>query len=310
MINNLDVQKVFTNNLKHLVQFSVHERHFDFEKAFKNVKLYSLKFFSYMDSPRELSEVGIKEFTKACPNLIQLNFSGCQQVKNNTFKLIVGQLRKLQEIIVLRNNNLTDEFFGILSSKDGTNLNLKRLEIGGKFNEFQHEISFDPFAMFLNFMVGRIETIRFEYCSKVGDEFITKIAETQKGSLRELAVIRNFNEKSAKISDVALNQLATQCPNLKKLEIVYTRKLGNLVAENLGNGNLRNLTYLDLSYCPIAVTLDPLCSGCPALTEFKLAGDSWIRDMALKSIAKHPNLKIFHMGHYEHSDCDCKSVVP
>ena len=35
-----------------------------------------------------------------------------------------------------------------------------------------------------------------------------------------------------------------------------------------------------------------------------------MRDLALKTIAKHQNLRIFHLGHYEHSDCECKSVVP
>ena len=41
-----------------------------------------------------------------------------------------------------------------------------------------------------------------------------------------------------------------------------------------------------------------------------MAGDSWVRDLVIRSIAKHPGIKVYHLGHYEHSDCDCKSVVP
>lgn len=129
-------------------------------------------------------------------------------------------------------------------------------------------------------------------------------------ALKELSVVRNFTEKLARIGDSAMLELSNHCPNLKKLEVIYTRRFGDRLGEYLGSGNLRNLKYLDLSYCTITNSLEPMVKGCPNLEEFKLAGDSWIRDLVLRSIAKHPNIKIFHLGHYEHSDCDCKSVVP
>lgn len=56
--------------------------------------------------------------------------------------------------------------------------------------------------------------------------------------------------------------------------------------------------------------MEPIVAGCPLLNELKLAGDSWIRKIVLHSIAKHPNLRVFHLGHFEHSDIDCAHVKP
>lgn len=70
------------------------------------------------------------------------------------------------------------------------------------------------------------------------------------------------------------------------------------------------LKYLNLSYCPIQVSMEPIVQGCPLLNEVKLAGDSWIRKLVIYSIAKHPNLRVFHLGHFEHSDIDCMHVKP
>ena len=109
-------------------------------------------------------------------------------------------------------------------------MNLKRLEIGGKPNEFQHNISYDGIENFCNFMSGRIQALRFEYCVKIGQESIAKIAQTMKENLKELAIIRNFNEKSSNIGDQAFRDLAQNCPNLKRLEIVYSRKFDNFIA--------------------------------------------------------------------------------
>ena len=109
-------------------------------------------------------------------------------------------------------------------------------------------------------------------------------------NLTKLAVIRNFNEKSARIDDSCLEVLASCCPKLESLELVYSRKFDSMVCQNIGSGGLSNLVYLDLSYCPIQVSMEPIVTGCPKLNELKLAGDSWIRKLVLHSIARHPNL--------------------
>ena len=154
-----------------------------------------------------------------------------------------------------------------------------------------------------------VKEIKFEYCSKIGSETIIKIAENCP-DLRKLSIIRNFNEKSARIDDYCLEVLSNRCPNLERLELVYSRKFDGSICQHLGNGGLANLVYLNLSYCPILVSMEPIVDGCPRLHELKLAGDSWIRKLVLHSIARHPNLRVFHMGHFEHSDIDCTHVKP
>jgi hypothetical protein len=74
---------------------------------------------------------------------------------------------------LLRNNKITNDFFSNLSSMA---MNLKRLEICGKPNEFQHKISYDGIENFCNFTSGRIQALRFEYSIKIGQENIAKIA--------------------------------------------------------------------------------------------------------------------------------------
>ena len=92
--------------------------------------------------------------------------------------------------------------------------------------------------------------MRFEYCAKIGGETIAKIAESMRDSLTHLAIVRNFNEKAAKIDDDAIECLARHCPSLEHLEIVYSRKFDEKICRNLGSGKLMNLKTLDLSYCP------------------------------------------------------------
>ena len=95
-----------------------------------------------------------------------------------------------------------------------------------------------------------IREMKFEYCAKIGTETIIKIAENCP-ELRKLAVIRNFNEKSARIDDSCLEVLSQCCPHLEKLELVYSRKFDGMICQFIGSGGLSNLTYLNLSYCPV-----------------------------------------------------------
>ena len=156
---------------------------------------------------------------------------------------------------------------------------------------------------------SEVRQIKFEYCSKIGTETVVKLAESCP-YLRKLSVIRNFNEKSAKIDDNCIQVISECCPMLERLQIIYSRKFDGNICQLIGSGNLSKLVFLDLSYCPIQVSMEPIITGCPFLHELKLAGDSWIRKLVLHSIARHPNLRIFHLGHFEHSDIDCTHVKP
>ena len=152
-----------------------------------------------------------------------------------------------------------------------------------------------------------LKVIKFEYCAKIGSETLIKLAESCP-KLREVAIIRNFNEKSARIDDRCVEVLSACCPKLKRLELVYSRKFDEQICLSLGI--LSKLVYLNLSYCPIQVSMEPIVHGCPRLRELKLAGDSWVRFCVLHSIAKHRRLEIFHLGHFGHADIDCARVKP
>lgn len=113
-------------------------RHFEFEKAFKGVRLGHLTHFVMKDSSKEFSKIGIAEFVKACPNLMHIDFTGCEQMNDETIKHIVCSLRKLQEIILLQNNIITDKFFDNVQHMP---MSLRRLELGGKPRDFQKKIT-------------------------------------------------------------------------------------------------------------------------------------------------------------------------
>jgi len=89
---------------------------------------------------------------------------------------------------------------------------------------------------------------------------------------------------------------------------VYSRKFDENLCKNIGSG-LSKLQKLNLSFCPIQTDMRHIVTGCPELNELVLAGDSWVSKKVLYSIAKHPMLMFFHLGHFEHSDVDCANVV-
>ena len=284
----------------------MHGRHFEFQKGFQNVRFPNLVHFAFTDTNRELQEVGVVALAKACPHLRYLNLSGVAKLDNYLLQKILQGSKHINYISLLRNNKITNDVFNILRSDIQV---MEGLELGGKPTEFQHNISLDGIENLCE-THRSIKYIKFEYCSKIGSETIMKLATTLHDSLRHLSIIRNFNEKSARIDDEATEALATCCPNLEHLEIVYSRKFDERICRNLGNGNLLRLQVLDLSYCPIQCSMEPLIKGCPDLFELKLAGDSFIRKLVLLSIAKLPELKIFHLGHFDHSDVECKKVIP
>ena len=48
-----------------------------------------------------------------------------------------------------------------------------------------------------------------------------------------------------------------------------------------------------------------MSKGSPELLEMDLSGDSWVKRNAFIGHSRHPNLKIFRLGHFEHSDTSC-----
>jgi hypothetical protein len=192
----------------------------------------------------------------------------------------VVSLKKLQAIVVLRNNLLSNDF---LQSLISTNLSLRRIELGGLPFEFQTRIRLEGGVEPLcECFRTTLEVVRFEYCAALGDETIRVIAKQLGPQLKELAIVRNFTEKIAKIGDSSLLDLASHCPNIEALSLVHSRRFSEKVGTYVGMMN--KLKILDLSHCTVSNSLVPL-KNCLQLEEIKLAGDSWVRDLVLRSIS-------------------------
>ena len=128
---------------------------------------------------------------------------------------------------------------------------LSCLEIGACPNEYSDDISFEGIESLL--MLKRpygLKRIRIEYCTKIGDKAIQAIAKRFGYCLEEFSVIRNYYEKAARISDEAFKYLQN-CDNLRKLEIVYSRKFDEKLASNLSEIPFEKLIVLNLASCPI-----------------------------------------------------------
>ena len=183
------------------------------------------------------------------------------------------------------------------------------LEIGALPNDYADDISFEGIESLL--MLKRpygLKKVRIEYCTKIGDKAIQALAKRFDYCLEEFSIIRNYYEKAARISDEAFKYLQ-DCYNLRKLEIVYSRKFDEKLAFNLSETPFDKLIHLNLSSCPIQVSLEPLVYGCPNLEELDLSGDSWVKRQGILGIAKHPKLIVLHLGHFEHSDFNCSETI-
>lgn len=122
-------------------------------------------------------------------------------------------------------------------------------------------------------------------------------------SLQELSIQRNCFEKCAKLTD-ASGAFLSVCAHLQRLNIVYSRKLRENFHLYVAS-SLHLLRYLGLRECPLQEDLSVFATGCPLLEEVDMSGDSWVTASSLIGLSKHPCLKIFHMGHYDHGDSEC-----
>ena len=180
---------------------------------------------------------------------------------------------------------------------------VSRLAVGGLPDDYNEAISLEG----VEAIQGPLSHVRFEYCTKVGDMAIKEIGCRFSGTLVEVAVIRNFYEKVAKISDESIKSLQ-KCKKLKTLELVHTRRFDDNLALYLSQG-FEALRVLNLTHCPVHVSLEPLAEACPRLEELNLSGDSWVKRQALLGIAKHPHLLVLRLGHFEHSDFKCADAI-
>ena len=179
---------------------------------------------------------------------------------------------------------------------------LKKLEIGGSFKDYNFNFSLEGFKL-LSEASFNLEILRIEYCAKVGDKTISFISEKFNKSLKEFHLVRNCFEKCSKITDEGMLGLKP-CINLENLTICYSRKFKEHAHLHIAR-NLHNLLVLNLKDCILQEDLSIFKTECPRLEEVNLSGNSWVKSQALIGLSRHSNLRILHLGHFEHSENSC-----
>ena len=87
------------------------------------------------------------------------------------------------------------------------------------------------------------------FISKIGDDTIKLFSQKFGKNLLHLEIERNCFEKCSKISDESIKHLKS-CPNLEKLNIIYSRKFKELFHIHVAN-YLKNLKFLGIRDCPL-----------------------------------------------------------
>ena len=205
----------------------------------------------------------------------------------------------IETLTLLRCPYLTNGIFAYLVKYC---TNLKRLEIGGEAKKYNNNFSIEGFQTLTN-IKSSLKIIRIEYCSRVGNKTIELLAKKFSTNLKEFEIIRNYYEKCSKISDEGLESLH-YCPNLEKLSINYSRKFRENAHIHIAN-SLHKLVLLNLRECPLQEDLSILRNECPLLEEVNFSGNSWVKSNALMGLSKHLNIRVLHLGHFEHSENNC-----
>lgn len=272
----------FSDKLETLVINDKKGRKKDFD--FKEIdsfakKLANAKEFRFIEMP--ISVKSISTLCDSCPYILSLTLLHCPNLTNELFKVIGRKCNRLQSLTLgggptNYNTTFTLDGFAQLASGSGPRLNLTKISLN--------------------------------YCVHVGDQTIALMSELFRHSLTEFHVVRNcYETKVSKITDEAFKSLS-HCPNLTKVSIVYSRKLGDKFPKYICDG-LQKLKYLNLRDCTTQEDLSQLAISLPFLEEVNLSGDSWVDPVTLHSLAKHPNIKTLHIGHFNHADTQCDTNI-
>ncbi|CAI2370613.1 unnamed protein product [Moneuplotes crassus] len=236
-------------------------------------------------------------------------------------KIPLDRFPGLVELKIVNSPNITNGIFGVIAKHCPL---LTWLEFGGKPEEYNCNISLDGIRVLEGCVLGcvfccrrspscchgapiePIETLKIHYCVKIGEKSIELINERFCDSLKSFSIYRNYLEFSAKITDKCLKAFE-KSTKLETLEVVYCRNFDWDCVSNIATC-CKNLKVLNLQDCPIQESFEPLAEGCPYLEELNMSGDSWVKEEALVGLCKHKNLKIYHLGHFEHGDVDCLDI--
>lgn len=289
---NLDFSNLFPKIMTTLTSLELNNKN-NRLKIFDDNELKSLS--HHLPNIRHLflnkNPINDKSFSLFLPYFTHLGFFCFLLTKNNLFFL--------ETLTLLKCPNLTNAVFNYLVKYLA---NLNRLEMGGEPRNYNTNFSIEGFQTLIT-IKSNLEIIRIEYCSRVGNKCLEILAKRFSKSLKQLEIIRNCYEKCSKINDDGLESLKYS-PKLEILAINFSRKFREKIHIHLAS-YFPKLKVLNLKECPIQEDLSVLKNGCPLLEEVNLSGNSWVKSISLMGLSKHPNIRIFHLGHFEHSEIDC-----
>lgn len=179
---------------------------------------------------------------------------------------------------------------------------LKHLSFGGSATNYNQNFTMEGIELLCQ-SNSSLESIRVEYCSRLGEKSLELVLKRFGSTLKELYIIRNCFEKCSKITDKFINSFS-YAPKLEHVALVYMRNFGDHFHTFLAS-NLHNLKILNIRECPIQEDFTILNEGCPLLEEVNLSGDSWVKCVTIKGLSRHKKLKVLHLGHLEHAEGQC-----
>ena len=205
----------------------------------------------------------------------------------------------IESLSLLKCENLTNIILGYIAKYCQK---LKNLAFGGHPINYNTNLTMEGIELLCQSNI-KLEGMRVEYCSRLGEKSLELVLKRFGDSLKELHIIRNCFEKCSKITDKFIQNLS-YAPKLENISLVFMRSFGDRFHINLAN-SLHNLKVLNIRECPIQEDFTVLCEGCPQLEEVNMSGDSWVKCLTIKGLSKHKKLRILHLGHLEHAEGHC-----
>lgn len=246
---------------------------------------------------REITDVGISEFTKNCKNLKKLSCGSCN-FGSKGLNAVLNNCPTLEELSVKRLRGITD---GAAVEPIGPGVaasSLKVIFLKDLFNG----LCFGPMII----GAKNLRTLKLFRCSGDWDRVLEVIADRATGlvelhlerlqvsdiGLRAISSCLNLEilhlVKTPECTNDGLKAVAEHCKLLRKLHIDgwKTNRIGDegLIAVAKNCPNLQELVLIGVN--PTRISLEKLATGCPNLERLALCGSETVGDSEISCIAE------------------------
>ena len=179
------------------------------EVGLKNLKTLEINVYNEVQPTNKKHKEEVSDIPRIplnyCQWLIELKLINCPTLTNRIFEIIVDNLLHLQRLEIggraeEYNSNITLDGIKILWGSESENKN-------------KDDDEEDDFRMHKG-LKSSLVTIKIEYCVKIGNQAIEMICNRFYETLENFSIIRNYYEFSAKITDEALEHF-NKWKNLK-----------------------------------------------------------------------------------------------